>query len=250
MRPMRCRAIIPTVLGLTLLLAACSGPGVAAGSVGRPGGGDGPTPTPPPAGLQWFFADSWTGAGFTTVITLTNPGGEDAEATITFLGTDGAATERHFPVVAKGETAVDMRDLLGKELVRAHRIKSDKPILVTHKITNGQGGLTVAGMTEQALRWRFKENRPAGAYDKWLELANFGGLVSTVRVEYTTDSGSGENKQFDVPAHSLLLVHLNQDFPKGIGHWTVVVQSGVPIVAEMTVYDKPGNLVADMVGER
>lgn len=148
--------------------------------------------TPPQAGTTWFFADSWTGAGYRTIITLSNPGAEDANVAITFLGTDGVVTARAFPVFAGAENKIDLRDLLGRDVIRAHRITANQPIFVTHLITNGRGGTAIPGAPAEATAWRFSEQYSTAEADKWLELANFRNVDATIRVTNTPGQGRGE----------------------------------------------------------
>lgn len=44
-------------------------------------------------------------------------------------------------------------------------------------------------------------------------------------------------------------MEVNKEFPNRSGVWTIGVIEGAPIVAEMTAYDKSGNIITDRIGQ-
>ena len=251
------RPLLVAALVALLLVGAGLGTGLARRSVSDRSGPSiafvEPTPMPaPPASRTWFFADSWTGEGYTTVLRVQNPGATPVEATLAFVNENGQLSERSVTIPANGAQEFDLARLFNNDpnnRAIAQRVTADAPVLVTHRIDKQGRGQTIYGATGEGTRWQFSEGRPTSEFNKWLELANFGPTEATVRVRYETPEGKSATRTYGVPARTLRLVDLNRDFPNGLGRWTIEANNGVSIVAEMSAYTRDDFIVANMVGE-
>ena len=212
-----------------------------------------PTPQPaPPASKDWYFANSWVGTGYRTVISVYNPQAQSASLTLTFVGLDGTQNERTGTVAARQRAEFEVVALFANDYttrIRGQHIHSDVPVEVTHLIANAGHGAPISGATTEATSWTFLENRSPNQGDKWLEIANFREQEAVVRVSYRVASGRSETKTYSVTPHTVVIIGLNQDFPQGIGRWQINVENGVPVVTEMTAYESNGDILANMIGE-
>ncbi len=201
----------------------------------------------------FYFAEGTTRPGFEPYITLQNPGGADANVTVTYMKGDGNMATDFYTVLKNSRLTVLPRATLGVADDIAHDFST-----VVH-CTNGQnivaerpmyfayggvetGGHDVVGKTAPATTFYFAEGTARPGFDTYICIQN-PSLTTGANVKITYMKGDGTTVQefFTVGKNSRETVMPRVKLGTGsdIAHdfsAKVECTNGLPIVAERPMY--------------
>jgi hypothetical protein len=165
----------------------------------------------------FYFAEGSCRPGFDPYFSILNPGGTDAQVTITYMKGDGT-TDTQAVTVAKGSRAtVAVKDKLGVGDDDAHDFSAkvacwnEQDILVERPIYFDYQGLTggsdVVGVTTPSPTYYFAEGTCRPGFDPYIAVANPQVYDAKVKVTYLLGDGSTKAQNILVPAGSRRTVH-------------------------------------------
>jgi len=213
--------------------------------------------TPPPAQqTSFYFAEGYTGGGFTETLSLLMPN-QSGTATIDYYTKAG-----HLPTVSVGLTAghVLIRNVntdVGANQEVSARVTFPAPGVAERTIHfntgTWHGSTDKVGATSAATEWDFAEGSTLSAYSEYLSLQNPGASSAAVTLNYFTDSGQHPVKHLTLGPNSRTTIEvMSGDLSNnasctpgaggtcgvggGIGGVSVQVLSGAPIIAERPFY--------------
>lgn len=190
----------------------------------------------------YYFAEGYTGAGFTEFLTLLNPGSVPAAVNVTYYFNDGSAPKvvAH-PVGATSRLTIRVNDAAeagpGKEV--SVKIDSDNPILAERPMYfsyfGETGGSDTMGGTALMTDQNLAEGHVGGGFDEFLTLLNPNPGPVTTSITYYLASGAPHVQSLTLPANSRTTVHVNNVLPAGSDS-SVHVHSSLPILVERPMY--------------
>jgi hypothetical protein len=205
---------------------------------------------------QWYFAEGFTGNGWLTFISATNPGTIPANVSLTYHMTDGTSVTRSTTVPAQARFTFAAHDdpnlpnSTGVGLGKAFSISisSDQPIVSQEVLIDTVGLLAhgTIGVTSPGTTWYFAEGFTG---DYWLTFISIGNLTTgpaTVTATYNILGSPPVQHTIVVGpgARDTFAGHI--DVPNSA--FGLTVTSDVPIVAQEVLIDpKPGVALAHAV---
>ncbi|TME57701.1 MAG: glycoside hydrolase family 18 protein, partial [Chloroflexi bacterium] len=204
---------------------------------------------------QFYFAEGFTGGGFTETLSLLMPN-QGGVATIDYYLTDRTLTQSATLTAGK-VTTVDVNAAVGANKEVSARVTLPGPGMAQRDIhfnTNWVGSTRVVGVTSPATEWNFAEGSTDPAFSEFLTLQNPNPTPTAVELDYFTDRGDHPVKTLTVPANSraTVIVFLgdlsnktncipsaagaNCGVGRGLLGVSVRVKSALPIVAERPFY--------------
>jgi hypothetical protein len=222
---------------------------VAAGRVVHAFGG--PTATP----NTFYFAEGFTGTGFTEVLSLFMPN-QSGTATINYVTDLGPSTVT-VPLTAGHvtERPVNADVGAGREVSAQVILPGPGVVERTLHFTAGawQGSTDKVGVNAPSTEWNFAEGSTLNPYSEYLTLQNPNGSAAQVDLHYFTDAGGRPVKSLSLPANSRTTVEvMSGDLTtnanctpgaggtcgvgRGITGVSVSVVADAPIVAERPFY--------------
>jgi surface antigen len=196
----------------------------------------------PPAILQTFyFAEGYTGAGFQEFLSIGNPTGSSATATVTYLFSDGSPSfSEDFSIPANSRTTVDVNNKVGPGKEVSLKVESASSIICERPLyfsSNGcTGGSDVVGATSTSTVWYFAEGCTLPGFEEYICVLNPGDTDASLTFRFQTEE-AGE-KAVDglvCPAHSRASFHIN-DLLEGPYQTSLKVESSQPVVVERPMY--------------
>jgi len=198
----------------------------------------------------WYVAEGATGSYFTTFILLSNPGGTDVQATVTFLPDTGVPVTKIKTVPANGRLTLNIAGedpSLANAAVATTVTTAGAPILVERSQywpftpDRWQEAHNSFGVSALGTKWGLAEGRVGGpeAYQTYILLANPGALPANVAIKFLRDDGTTVTKPFVVAPTS----RLNVPVGPGTGvpelsneRFGAVLASDQPIAVERAMY--------------
>ncbi len=207
---------------------------------GRDGGHDAVGAASP--GTTFYFAEGYTGTGFSEFLTLMNPGATGATVNVTyyFASGQGPKTVTH-PVMAHSRATVLVNDPAeaGAGQNVSMKISSDQPIVAERPMYfnyfGETGGSDVVGATTLLTDMNLAEGHVGQGFDEYLTFLNPNPQAATADVTYYRGSGAPATQQLLLPANSRTTVHVNYVLPSGTDS-SVHVHSSLPILVERPMY--------------
>ncbi len=217
----------------------------------------------------WYFAEGFTGNGWLTFISATNPGATAANVALTYHLTDGTAITRT-AVVPPGSrfTFAAHEDPnnpatpgqptgVGLGQAFAVSLSSDQPIVSQEVLIDTVGLLAhgTIGVTSLDTTWYFAEGVTTNQWLTFISVGNLSGSTATVTATYNILGQLPESRTITL-APGARGTFAAQDDPlapgtTGVGPdqaFGVTVTSDVPIVAQEVLIDpKPGVALAHAV---
>lgn len=209
-------------------------------------------------GTTWNFGDVPTGGGYTSYITILNPGGTAANVTATYYPNGQTPVTQTLQVPA-GTRGTISPNGLGLPQHVAAVVTSDQPVVVERPAyfsnVNGggnlgsiSGGADVVGVQALANNWLFAEGYTGSGFQENLVVANLDLVANAtasvvIKLEYT----NGTTKSFNlaVPAKSQAIWNINTQAPNG-GSPEVsadITSTGAKIVVERQMFFKYSHTV-------
>ncbi|MDY6794551.1 MAG: DUF5719 family protein [Actinomycetota bacterium] len=164
---------------------------------------------------NWYFAEGYTGAGFSEWICVLNPGGEDAEMTFSFQTQEEGLREiGSLSVPAHSRRSFSADQLLGQGSYQTSLgIESSSPVVAERSMyfsysgTAGwgwEGGHCVMGAPALEDTYYFAEGTTRDNFECWLTLQNPNQHAVSVEATYQPGPGQGAPvlKTYEVEANS------------------------------------------------
>ncbi len=160
----------------------------------------------------WYFAEGYTGPGFTEYITVLNPGANPASLTLRFQTQEaGEIVKTGLTVGPNSRATLSANDLLGGSYQTSLKLESTQPVVAERPMYfnylgmgnwHWTGGDCVLGATELAKEYFFAEGCTRAGFEEWLTIQNPGAAAITVSAVYELGAGQGTpaNKSYSVPA--------------------------------------------------
>ena len=214
-----------------------------------------PSPTPT-SSTTFYFAEGYTGAGFTECLSLFSPH-SGGTAQIDYQLRGGAHLSQAVSLTAGQVATVNVNLAVGADQEVATRVILPAAGVVerTMHFSTGtwHGSTDLVGINQPGTEWDFAEGSTLSPYSEYLTLQNPGPATVAIILNYFLDSGAHPVKRLTLAANSRTTVEMasgdlaseNPCLPGaggscgvGAGHTGVSVQvlSGAPIVAERPMY--------------
>ena len=215
--------------------------------------GPGPTPT---STTTFYFAEGYTGAGFTECLSLFTPhAGGTAQVDYNLRG--GTHVTQLVSLTAGQVAMVNVNAAVGADQEVAARVTLPAAGVVERTMhfnaAGWHGSTDLVGVNQPATEWDFAEGSTLAPYSEYLTLQNPGGSALSVSLNYVLDNGAHPVKQLTLAPNSRTTVEmasgdLGNQTPclpgaggtcgVGAGHTGVSVRvlAGGPIVAERPMY--------------
>jgi hypothetical protein len=193
---------------------------------------------------HWYFAEGYTSATFSERYILFNPNGTAATATVTFLKSDGSTLAVPVSLASGAQAVVDANGVLGSGGVNnSATVTASQPILAERFMSFSFAGASaipgatdVIGAAAPGYITYFAEGYSGSGFSEFLTLENPDPTnTAYVLVKYLPQNGSAPTLQIvSIAPHSRATVYTNSVMPGQ--SFSMVVQSGLPIVAERPMY--------------
>lgn len=189
---------------------------------------------------EWNFAEGYTGPGFSTWLTLGNPTGTNANATITFFGSSGIIATITRPVLAGGRTTVDVNAMVGANREVSARVTTDNPIVAERPVyfgyNNGiNGGHVALGNPSLQTHYDFAEGYTAPGFDEYLTVLNPSPTPLTVDATYAFAASPPMPKQYVVPGNTRMTISVHNEVNR-IGDVSVSLDGDHAFAVERPMY--------------
>ncbi len=190
----------------------------------------------------YYFAEGYTGSGFSEFLTLLNPGTVAAAVNVTYYFNDGSLpkTVAH-TVGATSRVTIRVNDASeagpGREV--SVKIVSDNPILAERPMYfnwfGETGGSDTVGSSTLMTDQNLAEGHVGQSFDEFLTLLNPNPSPVPATITYYLASGPRHDQPVTLPANSRTTVHVNAVLPAGSDS-SVHVHSTLPILVERPMY--------------
>ena len=207
------------------------------------------------AASAFYFAEGYTGAGFTEQLSLLMPK-QSGTATIDYYTPAGHMGTIPVALTAGHVSVEDVLQDVGATQQISAKVSLPGPGVVERTIhfNNGtwNGSTDVVGVTQPALEWDFAEGSTLSQFSEYLTLQNPNGVAVTATLNYVTDqTGVHPTKTVALPANSRTTIpvftgnssataNCDPGSTCGIGRSyagvSVQVLAGSPIIAERPFY--------------
>ncbi|HEY5531226.1 MAG TPA: 5'-nucleotidase C-terminal domain-containing protein, partial [Candidatus Anoxymicrobiaceae bacterium] len=227
-----------TQLSVEITTADLAKAGTAKVTVVNPGPGGGTSnaktftiaaPAPKPAASAFYFAEGTCRPNFDPYITIQNPGGSDADVTITYMRGDGTTMFATLNVPKNSRSTVLPRDTLGTgddaahdfsakvECTNGQKIVAERPMYFNYKPgeLNWNGGHDVVGALAPAKTFYFAEGTCRPGFDPYLCIQNPGGSDAAVTITYMKGDGTTDSETLNVAKNSRSTVTVRNKLGEG-----------------------------------
>ncbi|HEV2953483.1 MAG TPA: hypothetical protein VG015_05285, partial [Candidatus Dormibacteraeota bacterium] len=221
------------------------------------------TPATMPAGSgggqqsTFYFAEGFTGPGFTECLVMFSPG-TSGPARIDFFTTGGGTSSVYVWLFAGQVETLDVNGAVGWYQDVSAKVTLPGPGVV-ERVMNFQfgqwhGSSDVAGAPTPTAEWDFAEGSTLSAFDEFLTLENPNSTSTPVQLAYFLDNGGHPIKTLTIPAQSRTTIEVfsgsgadstncvprgvgaSCGIGRGIGGVGVSVTAGASIIAERPMY--------------
>jgi FtsP/CotA-like multicopper oxidase with cupredoxin domain len=161
----------------------------------------------------FYFAEGTTRPDFDPYICIQNPGGADADITITYMKGDGTTVAEQLTVPKNSRSTITPRTKLGTgedvahdfsasvECTNGQQIVAERPMYFNYKGA-WTGGHDVVGATAPASAFYFAEGTTRPDFDPYICIQNPGGTDAEVLITYLTGDSTTVNVTLTVPKNS------------------------------------------------
>jgi hypothetical protein len=203
-------------------------------------GGHVSTGSPRPA-EEWYFAEGYTGGGFSEYILILNPEAENAVVTFDFMKPDGSVYSQDFPVKANSRATVNVGAVPGMESTDVSvRVTSDLPVVAERSMYFGYpecpGGHVQVGTTDPGDLRFFAEGCTSRFFDTYLLVMNPGDTELPVVVTFCRPDGTTVGQPMMVGPHSRATLKVNLVPGLSEAEFSIRVDTGGPAVVERSMY--------------
>ena len=214
------------------------------------GGGDAAGTVRP--SKTWYFAEGCTADGFDEFLSVMNPQADPANATITFMASDGSRIDTKLTIPPHSRRTIHANTILGGKQGLSAAIASDRSIVAErsmyYQYGNGAlGGDMTSGSTSPAKEWYFAEGTCRPGFDSYLCIENPGVGTADVRIDYALGNGAASAQKVTVKPLSRLTINVKDHLGGGddAAHdFSCIVKctNGRSIIAERPQYFNYGGV--------
>jgi len=183
---------------------------------------------------QWYMAEGSTGDGFDSWILLQNPQTVQANATLTFLTSNGERKELAMGIPPTSRRSVYLNQLLPDAEVSTV-VLSDQPIVAERSMyfrqSGGHGGLA---SPELARSWYLAEGQAGQGFQTWLLILNPNPQAANLKVTIIKEDGTTSVGYHVARPGSRVSLYANTLTTPG--RFGIQVDSDQPIAVERSVY--------------
>jgi hypothetical protein len=193
----------------------------------------------------WYFAEGYTGSGFTEFLTLANPNSTTANVTVTYYLESGSPVIRTYVVPGNSRATEVVNNEIGNGHSVSMAVSSDAPIIAERPMyftfTGLQsysipGGTDVLGATTLGTQFDFGYLDTSAGHSTWLTILNQNSSDMTATVQYYAQSGGAPTTILHtIPANSRGTVYVNTEgLPSG--SYSALVTLSEPGLVERPMY--------------
>ena len=191
--------------------------------------------------LQWYFAEGYTGGGFSEYVLVLNPNHGEAQVTLDFMKPDGSVYSQVFPVMGNSRATVNVDAAPGMDATDVSiRLTSNIPVVAERSMYFGYpecpGGHVQAGVTEPGILRFFAEGYTSKYYDTYLLVMNPGDTDLPVVVTFCRPDGTTVGQPMMVGPHSRASLKVNLVPNLSSSEFSIRVDTGGPAVVERAMY--------------
>lgn len=190
---------------------------------------------------SWYLAEGSTAWGFSTYITLINPGVEDLNATLTYMLTDGSEQQQTVGLPAFSQVTVWPSALLGEadfstvvECLEGKSIAVDRTMYWTGPGALSPEGHCSVGVTAPQNTWYLPEGSSDWGFETWVLVLNPGSVDASVTLTYMVEGEDPVEAEKTVPAHTRASFDMASDI--GTADASIMVSSDQLVIAERSMY--------------
>lgn len=197
-------------------------------------------------GRSFYFAEGYTGEGFSEYLCIANPEATRAGVEVTYMFDNGQSQRQQLSVAPGSRTTINVNEAVGPWKNVSVKVTSDSAIVVERPMYFNYHGLTgghdVQGASAPATAWYFAEGYTGPGFDQWVCVLNPCDAPASVDFHFqTSDAGEVVKSGGVVPAMSRSTFKVNDLLGGGVSNSLKLV-SDRPIVAERPMYfDYVGN---------
>jgi len=204
---------------------------------------------PVPAGSNFYFAEGYTGLGFSEWLCIGNLGNDPATASVSYLFNDGSPPKDvNYEVSAKSRTTIDVNLTVGSNREVSIRLNSPDENLVAERpmyfkyqgrdMRNWTGGHDVVGYSpgvQAASKWYFAEGTTRGEFDMWITVLNPSGQSSDLTFKYMIEGEGEQTFQEQIAGNSRATWYAadHVGYEKDV---SLLLESSEAVVAERPMY--------------
>jgi thermitase len=189
---------------------------------------------------SWYFAEGFSGNGWLTFVSATNPGDAAADVTTTYHKTDGTATvvTKTIPPHSR-DTFAGHEDVPGSAF--SIEVHSTLPIVSQEVLIDTVGLLAhgTIGSTTLSTQWYFSEGYTGDSWLTFISVGNIGTSAAHVSATYSLFGGSPVTQTQTVPAGTRF-TFAGHETATGVGtgqSFGVSVSADQPIVSQEVLID-------------
>ncbi len=208
----------------------------------------------------WYLPEGSSAWGFDCWCLVQNPGGKDANVTLTYMIEGvGPRVVKH-KVAAGSRATFNMADDIGAHDASIE-VTSDQPVIPERSMythATYPGGVTVLregqcsiGATAPATEYFLAEGSTAWGFETYVLVQNPNNSPNSVTLDALTDGQGVVESTFAMPPRSRRTIPMNEVLRKP-ADFSVTVRGSLPLVAERSMYwscaGYPGNGMHDSIG--
>ncbi|MEW6553432.1 MAG: SpoIID/LytB domain-containing protein [Actinomycetota bacterium] len=189
----------------------------------------------------WYFAEGYTGGEFDTYFLLSNPNGDAAEVSLTFMLPDASSRETKvvLPAYSRGTVCVD--GLSGLERAEfSTSVAANRPIVAERamyfRYGGRGGGHDAMGVDEPSTTWFFAEGFTAADFDTYILLQNPNPTGATATVFFMLTGGGEMRQEVSIEPYARYTLHVDSVPGLEQAEFSTLVESQTPLVAERAMY--------------
>lgn len=193
-----------------------------------------------PGSYSYYFAEGYTGTNFQEYLCISNPGGNTANATITYLFADGSTIDNSYAISASSRTTVNVSSIAGPSDSVSAIIASDQSIVCERPMYFSYDGLSggsdVMGATAPSRTWYFAEGYTGPGFEEYVCVLNPGSSAADLTFRFQTqEAGEIAKTGYKVGAHTRATFKVNDVLGPNY-QASLKLESSQPVVAERPMY--------------
>jgi Zn-dependent metalloprotease len=188
----------------------------------------------------WYFAEGFTGNGWLTFISATNPNDVAVDVTAVYHLTDGSTVSVDKTIPANGrDTFIGHEDVPGSAF--SVEVQASLPIVSQEVLIDTVGLLAhgTMGSTTLSKTWQFAEGYTGDSWLTFISIGNLSSSPATVTATYNLFGASPEVRQLVVAAGARE-TFVGHELATGVGpgqSFGVTISSNVSVVAQEVLID-------------
>lgn len=193
---------------------------------------------------EWYFAEGYTGGGFEEYLCLYNPNDYPITVNVDFLMEDSRVNmSKNYGLAGKTRATLFINQVAGSNrnlsfkvsgVQQNHTLVAER-VMYFNYLNKWSGGSAAIGANMPSTKWYFAEGCTSPGFEEYLCIQNPNDSATLVTIDYVTSAGTTIRREKTVAAKSRATIQVNGDAGKNLD-LSVVLTSGLPIVAERPIY--------------